>query len=145
MKSVVGFVVACMLAVTMAACGGKSVKVQVDRADRGAFQALRSFQLAEGAAFKVHAPWPTADQHKSIGDKLSKSYTLVIDVAQIGIDLQPGQSLPAAASAELDELIKTVGDLAALVGQPATPEARAKMDAATSAVKALVAIVKGAK
>jgi hypothetical protein len=131
--------------VMLVGCGGVSPKVQIDRADRGAFQALRAFQLSETAAFRVSAPWPTADQHKQIGAKLSEAYTLVIDVANIGIALQPGQPLSAAAVSELDQLSKTVADVVALVSPNAGPDVKSKADDASSAVKSLINIVKGAQ
>lgn len=96
------------------ACGPVSVKQQIHKADRVAFEALRTFQVVETAAYHARAPWPTDAQHQQIGGKLSQAYTLVIDVANAGIALRPGMPLPAQLVAEIAQLTALVADVVAL-------------------------------
>jgi hypothetical protein len=123
------------LLLTLPACAGRSVKQNLDTADRAAFASLRAFQVSESAAYHAKLPWPTPDQHQQIGAKLSQAYTLVIDVAEAGIALQPGASLPAALQAEMIILTKTVLDIVALAHTAPQPvqdqAARAVSDTAS--------------
>jgi hypothetical protein len=104
-------------------CASASVKQQIDRSDRTAFAALQVFQTTESGLYHANAPWPSATQHQQVGAALSKAYTLVIDVANAGIALQPGAPLPAALQAEVAQLLQIVTDVLALANN-APPAAK---------------------
>lgn len=121
-----------------------SPKMKIDQADRRAFEALRAFQLAETAAFKAGAPWPSAEQHQQIGAKLSGAYTLVIDVAQIGLAMQPGDTtISAEAQRQLGLLAQTSTDLVALVSPAAGQAIQSKIVAVKIALGVLAASIQG--
>jgi hypothetical protein len=125
------------VALFVISCGGLSVKQQIDRADRTAFASLRAFQTTESAAYHAKLPWPTDTQHQQIGAALSKAYDLVIDVAQAGLALKPGDPLPTQLQAEISQLTKLVGDVFAL-SKTAPPNIQ---DAATKAQKDTATLV----
>ncbi len=127
------------LVVALVGCGGPvSVKQQIDRADRTAFASLRAFQQVETAAFKAGLAWPTAQQHKTINAKLSEAYLLVIDVANLGIAIQPGAPTPAALATDLARLQALAADIIALAGS-APPNIVAAAAKAQTDTQALVA------
>lgn len=130
-----------LLALALSACAGNiSVKQQIDRDDRVAFTALREFQKLETAAFVARAPWPTAQQHKDIGAALSKAYTLVIDVANAGLALKPGEGVSANVKAEAAQLTALVADVLSLAAQapPKAHQAAVDAQAKTSALATTV-------
>ncbi len=117
-------------AVVEGGCGGNiSVKQQVDRADRTAFESLRALQKLEGQAYAAKLPWPTAQQHRDINSKLSAAYLLVIDVANAALALKAGDPLPASLAAASAQLEKLVADIVSL----ASPGPFAVVDAAKKA------------
>jgi hypothetical protein len=128
-----------VLGLCVQSCAGHlSPKVQIDRADRVAFESLHGFQLAETAAFRSGAPWPPADVHRQINAKLGAAYPLVVDVANIGLQLKPGQAIPADVTQSLATLTQTIADLVALVKPPAPTSLQAKAADAQQKTSALV-------
>lgn len=125
-------------------CGGISVKQQIDRDDRVAFESLRLFQLSETAAFRARAPWPTAAQHQQIGAKLSQAYDLVIDVANAGLALQPGVAASDQIVTETVLLLKLVGEIVTLA-QAAPPNVVSQAIKAHADTQALTQTVTGGK
>ncbi len=123
-------------------CGPISVKQQIDRSDRVAFEALHLFQTLESGAYHAHAPWPTVVQHQEIGAKLSQAYTLVVDVAHAGLALQTGAPIPAQLAAEVRQLTTLVADIVALA-QTAPPAVKAQAVTAQQKMAALTQAVTG--
>ena len=136
------------LAVVLLASSGSSCsthvapKVVIDTADRAAYDALRTFQTAEEAAWHANAGWPTPEQHKTINGKVSKAYTLIIDVARIGIALPPGSTLSIADLAVVAQLTTAVADIVDLANGTSV---QTQATAAQTKVGALVAGVSGVK
>lgn len=127
------------LALTGTACAGHlSVKQQIAVADRAAFTALRGLQVAETAAWKAQAPWPTTPQHQQIGAKLAIAYQGIIDIATLALDIQPGQPTPYQVQSLIASVLRAVADLSSLVGPWAPPEARAQQAKVTEAFAQLV-------
>lgn len=138
----IAFALAVALAFVAGACAGHlTPKVQIDRADRVAFESLRGFQLAETAAFRAGLPWPTDAVHRQINAKLSSAYALVIDVANVGLSLQPGQALPADVRASLAALTQAVADILALVAPSAGAEIQTTATAAQRSTATLVTTI----
>lgn len=123
-------------------CGHLTVKQQIDKNDRIAFTALHEFQNVEEAAYHSHQAWPTEQQHKDIGAALSKAYGLVIEVAQAGIAVKDGQTLPDNIKNDVAILTKLVADV---VGMAAGSPALSQATAAQSKVAALTNTVAGRK
>lgn len=143
-KKIAMLLLACVLGASLSACGPASVKQQIDRDDRVAFESLRTFQTLESGAYHAKLPWPTAAQHQAIGAKLSTAYTLVIDVANAGLVLKTG--VPASAqliteAATLAKLVSEIVDLAKLAPVNVS-DAAAKAQTTTTA---LVTHVTGGK
>ena len=129
----------------ISACSGAiSVKQQIDRDDRVAFESLHFFQLTESALYHANAPWPSNAQHQQIGAKLSQAYTLVIDVANGGLALKPGAKASDQLLTEAATLAKLVGDIAELA-KPAPPNVQAQAAKAKVDTTALVNSVTGVK
>ncbi|MES2341706.1 MAG: hypothetical protein V4597_08510 [Pseudomonadota bacterium] len=128
-------------------CAPVPVKQQVDRADRTAFESLRTFQQIETGLFQAGLAWPTAAQHKAIASKLSSAYLLVVDVANAALSLKAGEPAPAQLQASLAQLGALVADVAALASQPAgaPPNATAAAEKAKSDAAKLSAAVQGVK
>lgn len=129
-----------VLCLSLTACAGNlTPKVRIDRADRIAFESVRAFQTAETASFHAcAAPCPWEATHRTINGKVSDAYTLIIDVANLGLSLVPGQAMPANVIAELALLTKTVADIVALV--PTQAGATAKTNATTAQQKTAVLV-----
>ena len=117
-------------------------KVVIDTADRAAYTALRTFQIAEEAAYHARLPWPTPTQHQSINAVVSQAYALVISVANLGITLPPGARLSAADLVVVGQLTQIVADLVALT-RSADPTTAAAARTAQTKVTALTSAVKG--
>lgn len=131
---------------TTAGCAPVSVKQQIDRADRTAFESLRTFQRVETAAFKAGLPWPTAQQHRDINSKLSRAYLVVVDVANAALALKPGEPAPAQIAESLGQLQKLVDDVVALASVPAAPpDATTKARKAQTDAQALTRAIPGGK
>jgi len=139
-------VVAVLLVALLAqACAGNiSVKQKIDQADRVAFESLRLFQTMESGAYHANAPWPTAAQHQQIGAKLSQAYTLVIDVATAGLQLQTGVPASQQLITEIALLGQLVGDLLELA-RAAPPPIVAQASQAQTDTRALIVTVTGGK
>lgn len=139
-----GLTIALLVTLTGAACAGHlSPKVAIDQYDRAAYTSVRSFQVAEEAAWHAKASWPTAAQHQDINAKVSRVYQLIIDTANLGVALPPGSSLSAADLAIIGNLQTVVADLVVLVkgAPPATVTAAGAIQTQTNN---LVAKAKGA-
>lgn len=131
--------------VTFISCAGNiSLKQKIDQYDRTAFESLRLFQTMESGAFHANSPWPTAEQHKEIGDKLSKAYTLVIDVANAGLKLQTGVPIPNAILTETVLLAQLVGDVLKMTST-APPNIAAQATKANADTSVLISAVTGGK
>ncbi len=120
-----------------------SPKVIIDTADRGAFDALRAFQLSEEAAYHAKLPWPTPAQHQSINVKVSRAYQLIVDVATIGIDLPPGNTLTVADLDVIAQLSTIVADIVALTRSGAAANLQTAAVTAQTKVAVLTTAVKG--
>lgn len=144
MKFVACTLLAVALVISTGCAGTLSVKQTIDRADRTAYTALRSFQVAEEAAWHSKQAWPTAAQHQQIGAKLSLAYTGVVDLATLGLDLQPGQPLPPQAAKLIADTTQAVVDLTGIVSAGAAQTLQQKIADAKAKVAALVDQVKGA-
>ena len=130
--------------VFVTACGPISLKQQIDRDDRVAFESLRLFQTMESGAYHAKAPWPTDAQHREIGGKLSQAYTLVIDVASAGLALKTGVQASDQIITETALLGKLVGEIVALT-QTAPPNVSAQATKLRNDTTALVHTVTGGK
>lgn len=138
------FALVVLLALAPACAGHLSVKQTIDSADRTAYTALRAFQVAEEAAWHAKQAWPTAAQHQQIGAKLSAAYAGIVDLATLGLDLQPGQALPPQAAALIADTTRAVVDLTAIVSAGAAQNIQQQLAGARVKVATLVDQVKGA-
>ncbi len=128
---------------TAGGCAGNPTpKVVVSTADRAAYEAIRAFQVAEESAYHAKLPWPTDQQHRDINAKVSQAYTLVIDVANLGLALPPGGKLTAADLAAVGQLTQAVADIVALAA-PAPPNVQQAALTAQAKAQALASSVGG--
>jgi hypothetical protein len=138
-------IVIAVLLIGVPACGtvnSLTVKRDIDKYDRIAFESLHAFQQTEEALWHSKAGWPTADQHALNGRALSTAYTLVGIVAKAGIDLKPGDPLPAVLIQELTDLTSAVAQIVALSQNgPAAVHAQA-IDAQTQTASFVSAVQK---
>lgn len=133
-----------LLLASVPACAGQlAPKQTIDRADRTAYAALRSFQVAEETAWHSKQTWPTAAQHQAIGAKLSLAYSGVVSLATLGLDLQPGQPLPAQAAKLIADTTQAVVDIVAVVNAGAATGLQQQIADAKAKVGLLVSQVQG--
>lgn len=104
------------LALTSQACAHNlSPKVTIDVADRTAYAALRVVDVDEETMYHANASVITPAMHKQISAKISQAYALVIDVANLGVNLPAGAKLSAADLQIVGQLTQVVADVAALI------------------------------
>lgn len=128
----------------VAACGPLSVKQEIDRDDRVAFESLRVFQIMETGLYHGNQPWPTAEQHQQIGAKLSQAYGLVISVANAGLTLKPGVPASDQVITEVALLGKLVGEIVGMAGS-APPNVRSQATKAKNDINELIRVTTGGK
>jgi len=123
------------------ACGGVSPKAAIDRADRSAYVALRTFQQAETGAWQTRQRWLSADRHIEINRRVSAAYQLIADVANLGISLPPGSHFTVDDLAALAKLTQVVADILQLTkgAPPAVQQQAAVLEGKADALKVAVA------
>jgi len=130
-----------LVLVLAAGCGGVSPKVAIDRADRAAYVALRTFQVQEQAAWHGRAAWLSADRHVEINRRVSAAYQLIADVANLGISLPQGSHFTVDDLAALAKLTQVVADIIQLTkgAPPVVQQDAAALQRTAAALKAAVA------
>jgi hypothetical protein len=128
--------------VASAGCGGISPRVTIDKVDRAAYTALRGLQTEEEATWHANVGWPSADQHQAINGKISQAYTLIVDVANLGLSLPANASLSTADLSAVEQLTTLISDIMSLV-QSAPAPVQSNAAVAQARVQDLVRTVTG--
>jgi hypothetical protein len=134
-------------------------KVAIDTLDRSTYTAARAFQQAVEADYAAHQAWPTFSERHRINVVLGGDptcvpsatlvckkglYDLVVDVANIGINLPPGAQLSIEDLKICRALEQAMLDLTSLVSTTAAQTIQDKATALTTTASTLLASVKGA-